>query len=111
MQRSIYLAVFGLVLITPASTTLAASKSLKLARCDGNDRRMANAHGSILPIVDPVSGVVTPANATFVGIDVFPQLEPAYANPRGAKSLSGDKPPAQIPPIGAIASPKTYKSC
>jgi len=81
MQRNIYLAVVGLVLI------------------------------AILPMVDPVSGVVTPVNATFVGIDVFPQLEPAHLNPRGAKPLSGDKPPALVPPIGAITSPKTFKSC
>ncbi len=111
MQRNVNIALLGLVLIAPPVTTLAASRAPKLARCDGNRRRMANTYGSILPVVDPLGGVVTPANAPSVGIDVFPQQEPAKLDRRDGKSLPENKPPAPVPPIGAISPLTTFRSC
>jgi hypothetical protein len=111
MRRSVKIAVFGMMLIAPVPTTIAASKSPKLARCDGKHRRPANVYGSILPTVDPVSGAVTPASASKVGVDVFPQADPAKPNPRGAKSRPADEPPTQVPPISAISPPKSFGSC
>ena len=111
MRHYIKLAALGLVLIAPVSAAIAASKSPKLARCDGKHRRPANVYGSILPTVDPAIGAVKPANATRGGVDVFPLDGPAQHNPRGAKSRPADKPPTQVPPITAISSPTVYRSC
>lgn len=111
MHQSVKIAVLGIMLIVPVTTTIAASKSPKLARCDGKHRRPANIYGSILPTVDPVSGAVTPTSAAKVGVDVFPQADPAKPNPRGTKSRSGEKPPTQVPPISAISPPTSFGSC
>jgi hypothetical protein len=111
MRHYVKLAALGFVLIAPVTTTIAASKSPKLARCDGKHRRPANVYGSILPTVDPVSGAITPASAANVGVDVFPQADPAKPNPRGAKSRPADKPPTQVPPISAISPPTSFGSC
>ena len=111
MGHSIKIAAMSLVLHAPVSTAIAASKSPKLARCDGKHRRPANVYGSILPTVDPVSGAVTPPSASKVGVDVFPQADPAKPNPRGPKSRPGDEPPTQVPPISAISPPAFYGSC
>ena len=111
MHHCMKLALFGLVLIAPVSTTIAASKSPNLARCDGKNRRPANVYGSILPTVDPASGTVTPASATRGGVDVFPQADPAKPNPRAAPPRPGDKPAPRVPPISAITPPTSYRSC
>ena len=111
MRHSVKIAVLGIMLIAPVTTTIAASKSPKLARCDGKHRRPANVYGSILPTVDSVSGAVTPASASKIGVDVFPLVGPAKPNPRGTKSRSGAKPPTQVPPISAISPPKSFGSC
>lgn len=111
MRKGIKIAVVGLVLIAPVSTTIAASKSPTLARCDGKHRRPANVYGSILPTVDPANGTVTPANAPQGGVDVFPLVDPAKPSPRGSLSRPSDKPAPQVPPIGAISPPTSYRSC
>jgi hypothetical protein len=111
MRQYLKLAVLGIMLIAPVSTTIAASKSPKLARCDGKHRRPANVYGSILPTVDPANGAVNPASAKLGGVDVFPLVDPAKPNPRGVKSRRGDKPPTQVPPISAISPATAYRSC
>lgn len=111
MRHCVKIALLGVLLIAPVTTTIAASKSPKLARCDGKHRRPANVYGSILPTVDPVSGVVTPATAPKIGVDVFPQVDPAKPNPRGTKSRPSDKPPTQVPPISAISPRTSFGSC
>lgn len=110
MRRCIKIMALGLVLIVPLSTSIAASKSPKLARCDGKNRRPANVYGTILPTVDPASGAVTPATATQGGVDIFPLVGPAKPDPRGGPR-SGDKPAPQVPPISAITPPTSYESC
>ena len=111
MRRSIKIAAMSLALIAPVSKAIAASKSPKLARCDGKHRRPANVYGSILPTVDPLSGAMTPASALPMGVDVFPQGDAAKPNPRETKSRRGDKPATQVPPISAITPPTSSGSC
>ena len=111
MRHIVSLTVLVSMLLAPVSTAIAASKSPKLTRCDGKHRRPANVYGSILPTVDPVSGTLTPASASKIGVDVFPQADPAKPNPRGTKSRPGDKPATQLPPISAISPPTFYGSC
>ena len=111
MRHYVKLAALGIMLIAPVTLTFAASKSPKLVLCDGKHRRPANVYGSILPTVDPVSGAVTPASAAKVGVDVFPQADPAKPNPRGTKSRPADKPPTRVPPISAISPRTSFGSC
>lgn len=111
MRDSIKVVALGLALTMPLGTSIAASKSPKLARCDGKQRRPANIYGSILPTVDPASSTVTPASAVPSGVDVFPDVDPAKPIPRGAKSRRGGKPETQVPPISAISPPTAYGSC
>ena len=111
MHHIVKIAVLALVLIAPVSTSIAASKSPKLARCDGKHRRPANVYGSILPTVDPATGTVSPASATQGVVDVFPQTDRAKPNPRGAPPRPGDRPAPQVPPISAITPPISYRSC
>ena len=111
MRHSVTIAIVSLVLIAPGTTTFAASKSPKLARCDGKHRRPVNVYGTILPTVDPASGAVTSASAAKVGVEVFPPSDPAKSNPRGARSQPSDKPLAQVPPISAISPPTSFGSC
>jgi hypothetical protein len=110
MRHSVKIAVLGLVLIAPVSTSVAASKSPKLARCDGRSRRPANVYGSILPTVDPAKGTFTPAAATRGGVDVFPLVDPVEPDPRRTPS-SGDEPAPRVPPISAITPPTSFESC
>ena len=111
MYRCVKIAILGLALIAPTTMSIAASKSPKLARCDGKDRRPANLYGSILPTVDPVNGTVAPASATQGGVDVFPQADPAKPNPRGTSSRPDDKTAPLVPPISAISPATSYRSC
>jgi hypothetical protein len=111
MRHNVKIALFGMVLMAPICASIAASKSPKLARCDGKNRRPANVYGSILPTVDPGRGTVTPANATSGGVDVFPPVGPAKTNPYSSKSRPGDNPAPQVPPISAITPPTSYGSC
>ncbi|MBA3896093.1 MAG: hypothetical protein H0X36_02925 [Sphingomonadaceae bacterium] len=111
MRQGIKIAVLGLVLIAPVSMSLAASKSPKLARCDGKHRRPANVYGSILPTVDPANGTVIPASAPKGGVDVFPLVDPAKPNPRSTPPRPSDKPAPKVPPISAITPPTSYGSC
>ena len=111
MRHYVKLAALGLVLIAPVSAAIAASKSPKLARCEGKHRRPANVHGSILPTVDPASGVVKPASATQGGVEVFPLVGPAQQNPRDSKARPSDKPRPRVPPISAVTPPTSFRSC
>lgn len=111
MRHSLKIVVFGLALIAPVITSIAAAKSPKLARCDGKQRRPANVHGSILPTVDPVSGTVAPASATQRNVDVFPQAERAKRKSRGVPPPSGEVPAPQVPPISAVFPSTPYQSC
>ena len=111
MYRCVKIAILGLALIAPTTMSIAASKSPKLARCDGKDRRPANVYGSILPTVDPVNGTVAPASATQGGVDVFPQADPAKPNPRGTSSRPDDKIAPLVPPISAVSLATSYRSC
>ena len=93
-KRIIGIAV-ALALIAPVNTA-AASKSPKLAKCDGKQRRPANPYGSILPTVDPVNGTSTPADQTQErgGVEVFPGKTPATPKPPKPDGKSGE----QVPP-------------
>ena len=96
-------------LIAPVGTATAASKSPKLAKCDGKQRRPANPYGSILPSVDPINVTSTPAGQTIErkGIEVFPektQTARKAARPDG-------RPDAQVPPISSITTPTANQSC
>lgn len=111
MRQCLKLAALGMLAVAPASMAIAGSKSPKLVRCDGKQRRPANVYGSILPTVDPASGTVMPASGPQNAIDVFPQTDPAKPNPSGNPTLPTDKPDTQVPPIGAISLSTNYKSC
>ena len=111
MRAWLKIAVLGAALLAPATTSVAGTKSPKLAHCDGHHRRPANVYGSILPTVDPVTGTSTPASTVPNGIDVFPQGGGARPDRRHAAPRSGDKPAAQVPPISAIVPPTNYRSC
>jgi hypothetical protein len=109
--------VLVLAVISPASTIAAASKSTKLARCDGQHRRTANPYGSILPTVDPLTGAPAPVNqpAGTDGRDVFPQESPAPPKrpPNTAPHSSGPngKTELQVPPISSASPTTAYRSC
>ncbi|MDP1909358.1 MAG: hypothetical protein Q8K85_13740 [Hyphomicrobium sp.] len=95
-------------LLVPVNALTAASKSPKLAKCDGKQRRPANPYGSILPTVDPQAGTSTPAASASgrSGVDVFSDAAPVPPTPvkPGAK-------PEQIPPISSSTPPSPYRSC
>lgn len=108
MRRRVTSILVAAALIVPASALTAASKSPKLAKCDGKQRRPANPYGSILPTVDPQAGTSTPAAQASgrSGVDVFsvtPPVPPTPAKP-SAKS-------EQIPPISSATPPSPYRSC
>lgn len=99
----------ALALIAPVGAATAASKSPKLAKCDGKQRRPANPYGSILPTVDPVSGTSTPAgqDADRRGVEVFPEKAP-----NAPKPASPDRrPEPQVPPISSLPPSTSYQSC
>ena len=98
----------ALALLTPVNPGIAASKSPKLAKCDGKQRRPANPYGSILPTVDPQAGTTTLAASASgrSGVDVFPSTAPAPATPAKPSAK-----PEQIPPISSAILPNPYRSC
>lgn len=99
----------ALALFAPINPATAASKSPKLAKCDGKQRRPANPYGSILPSVDPLNGTSTPAGETIErkGVEVFPektQTAPKAARPDG-------RPDAHVPPISRLSPSTSNQSC
>ncbi len=98
-----------LALIAPTATVGAASKSPKLAKCDGKQRRAANPYGSILPTIDPLSGASTPASQEpdRTGVHVFP--DPASSPSKPVRDDGTASP--QVPPISAAIVPTAYRSC
>lgn len=99
----------ALALIAPINNATAASKSPKLAKCDGKQRRPANPYGSILPSVDPLGGASTPAAQTpeRKGVEVFPGN-----SPEAQKSAKPDgRPERQVPPIGSLSPSTSNQSC
>ena len=106
-KRIIGIAV-ALALIAPVNTA-AASKSPKLAKCDGKQRRPANPYGPILPTVDPVSGTSTPSSPAPArpGVDVFPPRNPAAPKP----AAPDGKPDSQVPPISSLTPATSNQSC
>ncbi len=108
MSKRIVSILVALALISPAEPVTAASKSPKLAKCNGKQRRPANPYGSILPTVDPISATSTPTDQVpaRTGVDVFP--EPSA--PGTKQSKPGAK-AEQIPPIGSLTPPTSYRSC
>src|SRR3546814_20585492 len=79
MREHMMSILVALALIAPVEAISAASKSPKLAKCSGKQRRPANPNGTILPTVDPLAGTSTPAYQTpdqeegRKGVDVFPE--------------------------------------
>lgn len=99
----------ALALFAPVNPATAASKSPKLAKCDGKQRRPANPYGSILPSVDPLSGTSTPASQTTErkGVEVFPGNAPEAPKP----SKPDGKPERQVPPISSLSPSTSNQSC
>jgi hypothetical protein len=99
----------AVVIVALTNSTMAGGKSHKLATCDGQHRRPANLYGSILPTVDPATGVTTPANAN--GVDIFPS-DPAPKSrvPQG-KPAPSDRPSQIVPPISLVTPTQFYRSC
>ncbi len=101
----------GLALVAPVNSGIAASKSPKLAKCDGKQRRPANPYGSILPTVDSVNGTSTPARHTQdqgrKGVEVFPEKPPAAPKPGTPGATSN----IQVPPISGLSPQTASQSC
>ena len=99
----------ALALMAPANSGIAASKSPKLAKCDGKQRRPANPYGSILPSVDPLGGTSTAAGQTpeRKGVEVFPEKAPEASKP----AKPDDRPERQVPPIGSLSPSTSNQSC
>ena len=109
MRKRIISILAAMALIAPVYPATAASKSPKLAKCVGKQRRPANPYGSILPSVDPINGTSTPAGQAIErkGVDVFPektQTAPKAARPDG-------RPNTQVPPISSITTPTANQNC
>jgi hypothetical protein len=102
-----------LALTVPVNAATAAPKSPKLAKCDGKQRRPANAYGSILPSVDPLSGTSTPAEPAQGqdqgrrGVEVFPEKNPAAPKPERPNRRPDDK----VPPISSLSPQISNQSC
>jgi hypothetical protein len=100
-------------LVAPVGNATAASKSPKLAKCSGKQRRPANPYGSILPSVDPVSGTSVPAaqgpgqEQESRGVELFPEKAPAAPMP----ARPGSKSERVVPPISSVLPPTPQKSC
>ena len=109
MGKGIICVLAAMALIAPVNSATAASKSPKLAKCDGKQRRPANPYGSILPSVDPVSGTSTPADQKTErsGVEVFPEKIPTAQKP----ARSDGKPDTQVPPISSLPLSTTNQSC
>jgi len=107
MSKRIVSILVALALIAPAEPIIAASKSPKLAKCNGKQRRPANPYGSILPTVDPLAGTSTSTNQGEgrAGVHVFPEPAAGPAKPEDGKSST------QVPPISSASAPTAYRSC
>jgi hypothetical protein len=107
MRKRVTSIIVAVALIAPVNALTAASKSPKLAKCDGKQRRPANTYGTILPTVDPQAGTSTPTAQALgrTGVDVFSDTPPA---PAAAKPGAE---PEQIPPISSATPPSSYRSC
>ena len=113
MGRQLLSIVIALALIAPVDTVSAASKSPKLTKCDGKQRRPANPYGSILPSVDPLAGTETPANPAQSqdqerrGVEVFPEKNTAEPKSEAPNGRSGSK----VPPISSLSPQISNQSC
>ena len=113
MGKRIILILAALALLTPVNPGIAASKSPKLAKCDGKQRRPANPYGSILPSVDPLNGTSTPAGQVpgqepeRRGVEVFPEKNPAASKPERPDG----SPERQVPPISSRIASTANQSC
>lgn len=115
MRNHIVSILVALALVVPVNTVTAASKSPKLAKCKGKERRPANPYGTILPTVDPLAETPAPGEAADSqkrnqsqkqgSVNVFP--EPASSAP--AKPV--DTPVRRVPPISSASPPSIYRSC
>ncbi len=115
MSMKIMSILVGLALVMPVNNVTAASKSPKLAKCKGKQRRPANPYGTILPTVDPLAGTSTPAEAADdqerdrsqkrERVNVFPEPSPT------APAKSTDKSVRQVPPISSVSPPTSCRSC
>ena len=103
----------ALALIAPVNPGIAASKSPKLAKCNGKQRRPANPYGSILPSVDPLGGTSTPAGQVpdqepeRKGVEVFP--EKSHNAPKSARPVGTSE--RQVPPISSLSPSTSNQSC
>ena len=109
MGKRIMSILVTLALIAPLNHGIAASKSPKLAKCDGKQRRPANPYGSILPSVDPLGGTSTPAvqPPERKGVEVFPDNAPEApktAKPDGRQGR-------QVPPISSLSPSTSNQTC
>lgn len=118
MRKQVSGLMMALLLAMPASTIMAAPKSPRLARCDGHHRRTANPYGSILPTVDPQTGMSTTAGQTpgqppeRLGVEVFPGKTPAPAPAPPANPAGRDgKTSSQVPPISSAQPQRSFESC
>ena len=117
MGKHIIGIVAALALIAPTETLIAAPKSLKLAKCNGKQRRPANPYGSILPTVDPATGTSTPAGQPQTqgrersGVDVFPEKAPTAPNPAKPVVKPRTNEDRQVPPISSVSPLTPYRSC
>jgi hypothetical protein len=109
MGKRIIGILIAVALIAPVGPATAASKSPKLAKCDGKQRRPANPYGTILPSVDPVSGTSTPAAQTpeRKGVEVFPGNAPEAPKP----AKPDGQPERQVPPISSLSPSTSNQSC
>lgn len=109
MHQHVVSILVALALIVPVNAATAASKSPKLAKCDGKKRRQANPYGSILPTVDPLAGAATSSNQEPAPADVHVFPEGATA-PLGPTQENGE-PPTRVPPLSSASPPTAYRSC
>lgn len=109
MSKRIIGILAALALIVPVNPGIAASKSPKLAKCDGKQRRPANPYGSILPSVDPLGVTSTPAGATTErkGVEVFPEKSSEVTKP----AKPDRRPERQVPPISSLSPSSSNQSC
>ena len=113
MGKRIISILAALALLAPVGTATAGSKSPNLAKCNGKQRRPANPYGSILPTVDPVSGMSTPAGQAQgqkrdrTGVEVFPEKNPAAPKP----ARPDGNPERQVPPISSLPPSSSHQSC
>jgi len=108
MRQHIMSILVALALIAPVEAISAASKSQKLAKCSGKQRRPANLNGSILPTVGSLADTSTPAG------QMPPQKGDAEGNevevfPRPAQPAA--KPEPQVPPISSANPATLFRSC